>query len=221
MIFHAVRGKDQREARSPSFFNPVECAVVVDYVMKLFQASKGIKLTGKDIGIISPYRQQVRKIFDLLNTYVMKKQIDVKQKKGISVGSTEVFQGQERKVIIISTVRSNAEFLPSDFKHRLGFLRNPKRFNVAITRTKALLIVVGNPELLCQDEHWQELINYAHDNGGYTGPVPFPSSARDKEGLEQTAEAFKKLNLSDGPSLTNGEITEMELQEAPEWRADF
>ena len=57
---------------------------------------------------------------------------------------------QERKVIIVSTVRSQQKFLAHDFRHKLGFLRNPKRFNVAITRAKALLIVVGNPYLLFQ-----------------------------------------------------------------------
>ena len=57
---------------------------------------------------------------------------------------------KERKVIIVSTVRSQQKFLAHDFRHKLGFLRNPKRFNVAITRAKALLIVVGNPYLLFQ-----------------------------------------------------------------------
>ena len=53
-------------------------------------------------------------------------------------------------MIIVSTVRSQQKFLAHDFRHKLGFLRNPKRFNVAITRAKALLIVVGNPYLLFQ-----------------------------------------------------------------------
>ena len=45
----------------------------------------------------------------------------------ITVGSTEEFQGQERRVIIITTVRSQPELLQHDFTHKLGFLRNPKR----------------------------------------------------------------------------------------------
>lgn len=53
-------------------------------------------------------------------------------------------------MIIISTVRSSAEHIESDLKHNLGFLRNPKRFNVAVTRAQALLIIVGNPHVLAQ-----------------------------------------------------------------------
>jgi len=50
--------------------------------------------------------------------------------KGISVGSVEEFQGQERTVIIVSTVRSNPEYLSLDMKFKLGFLRNPKVRNI-------------------------------------------------------------------------------------------
>jgi helicase MOV-10 len=49
--------------------------------------------------------------------------------KGIKVGSVEEFQGQERRVIIVSSVRSNLEFVQSDINHTLGFVANPRRFN--------------------------------------------------------------------------------------------
>ena len=54
-------------------------------------------------------------------------------------------------MIIISTVRSNADHIGFDLKHNLGFLDNPKRFNVAVTRAQALLIIVGNPSVLGRD----------------------------------------------------------------------
>ena len=56
MIFHALEGTDMRESKSPSFFNAEECEVVVDYVQKLL--SSKIKITGADIGIITPYHRQ-------------------------------------------------------------------------------------------------------------------------------------------------------------------
>ena len=50
------------------------------------------------------------------------------------MGSTEEFQGQERKIIIMSTVRSQPTLLQSDFEHKLGFLNNPKRYFLCITK---------------------------------------------------------------------------------------
>ena len=76
--------------------------------------------------------------------------MDQRGLNGVTVGTTEEFQGQERKIIILSTVKSSPEYVNLDGQYRLGFLADPKRFNVAITRAQALLIVVGNPHILSQ-----------------------------------------------------------------------
>ena len=68
----------------------------------------------------------------------------------ITVGTTEEFQGQERRVVILSTVRSNTDYVQLDHRARIGFLKDRRRFNVAITRAQALLIVIGNPNILYQ-----------------------------------------------------------------------
>lgn len=64
---------------------------------------------------------------------------------------------------------ADSEILEFDKKHQLGFVGNPKRFNVAITRAKALLIVVGNPKVLKQDAFWRQQLLLAHELGAYTG----------------------------------------------------
>ncbi|KAI5610195.1 putative helicase mov-10-B.2, partial [Silurus asotus] len=156
LIFHGVPGKDERESNSPSFFNTSEITVVVDYLKKLLltQAKKNIaKISPKDIGIITPYRKQVEK----LRKAILKCDKELKDCRDINllkVGSVEEFQGQERRVIIVSTVRSSGEYLESDFFFNIGFLKNEKRFNVAVTRAKSLLIVVGNPVILSTDATW-------------------------------------------------------------------
>ena len=62
----------------------------------------------------------------------------------------------------------------------LGFLFNPKRFNVSMTRAQALLIVVGCPSVLVHDENWSKLLWYCVDNGAYTGaPLPTRVSCED------------------------------------------
>uniref|UniRef100_A0A8B9REV3 RNA helicase n=1 Tax=Astyanax mexicanus TaxID=7994 RepID=A0A8B9REV3_ASTMX len=171
LIFHGVQGKDERESSSPSFFNTTEITKVIDYLKKLLltQGKKGIaKISPKDIGIITPYRKQVEK----LRKAIRMCDKELKVFKGIDelkVGSVEEFQGQERRVIIVSTVRSSGEYINIDTDFNIGFLNNEKRFNVAMTRAKSLLIVVGNPIILSSDSTWSRFIQYCTDEGGYTG----------------------------------------------------
>uniref|UniRef100_A0AAR2L8C5 RNA helicase n=1 Tax=Pygocentrus nattereri TaxID=42514 RepID=A0AAR2L8C5_PYGNA len=150
LIFHGVHGKDERESNSPSFFNTTEITKVIDYLKKLLlsQGKKGIgKISPKDIGIITPYRKQVEKLRKAIKT--CDRELRVYQNiEELKVGSVEEFQGQERRVIIVSTVRSCNDYIKMDTDFNIGFLNNEKRFNVAITRAKSLLIVVGNPIIL-------------------------------------------------------------------------
>ncbi|XP_012289828.3 RNA helicase Mov10l1 [Aotus nancymaae] len=158
LIFHGVRGSEAREGRSPSWFNPAEAVQVLRYCCLLARSTSS-QVSASDIGVITPYRKQVEKIRILLRNVDL---MDVK------VGSVEEFQGQEYLVIIISTVRSNEDRFEDD-RYFLGFLSNSKRFNVAITRPKALLIVLGNPHVLVRDPCFGALLEYSITNGVYMG----------------------------------------------------
>ncbi|ETW81078.1 hypothetical protein HETIRDRAFT_385786 [Heterobasidion irregulare TC 32-1] len=158
IIFHAMAGKDDREASSPSFFNIEEISQVKAYVEAL-RADRRFGVSDQDIGIIAPYHAQCVKIRTSLK----------KIAEDIKVGSVEEFQGQERRVIIISTVRSSRDFVEYDLRHTLGFVANPRRFNVAVTRAQALLIVVGDPLVLSLDPLWRSFLNYVHINKGWKG----------------------------------------------------
>nr|XP_056702463.1 RNA helicase Mov10l1 [Euleptes europaea] len=158
LIFHGVRGNEMREGHNPSWFNPTEAVQILRYCCLL---AKRISHTVSeaDIGVIAPYRKQVEKIRLLLRS------VDLAD---IKVGSVEEFQGQEFLVILISTVRSNESSLNEE-RYFLGFLTNPKRFNVAITRSKALLIIVGNPHVLAKDPCFSTFLDYSLSNGVYVG----------------------------------------------------
>ncbi|NXQ26217.1 SDE3 helicase, partial [Alaudala cheleensis] len=194
IIFHGVCGEDQREAKSPSFFNTAEIEVLVHYLKKLLLSQgKGRcpTVSPKEIGIISPYRKQVEKIRKAITSLDpdLQRLPDISQLK---VGSVEEFQGQERQVILISTVRSCSTYLQFDQTFRLGFLKNPKRLNVAITRAKALLIVVGNPTVLSKDQHWHRFLSYCKEQGGYTGyPYQDEGTAEDR-----IADDLQRLQLN-------------------------
>lgn len=81
---------------------------------------------------------------------------------------------QERHAIIVSTVRSSFDFVEFDLRHTLGFVANPRRFNVAMTRAKCVLIIVGDPDVLGLDPLWRRFLNHIHGNGGWRGiPIPW------------------------------------------------
>ncbi|XP_071350088.1 RNA helicase Mov10l1 isoform X2 [Trachinotus anak] len=138
LLFHGVRGTEMREGKNPSWFNPGEAVQVMLYCCQLAKKLYN-PVDASDIGIIAPYKKQCEKIRVLLGKVGL---------SDIKVGSVEEFQGQEFLVIILSTVRSNESVQSDDLQGALGFLANPKRFNVAITRPKALLLIVGNPHIL-------------------------------------------------------------------------
>ncbi|XVF28804.1 hypothetical protein REPUB_Repub15cG0063300 [Reevesia pubescens] len=157
VFFFGIQGCDEREGSNPSWFNRIEASKVVEVVKSL--TASGI-LSQEDIGVITPYRQQVLKLNKAFENLEM---------PDIKVGSVEQFQGQERKVIIISTVRSTVKHNEFDRTHCLGFLSNPRRFNVAITRAIALLVIIGNPHIIAKDPYWSQLIWRCVDNNSYQG----------------------------------------------------
>jgi len=153
VILHHCNGQESRTKESPSWQNTSEADIVKQYVGKLL----AFGIAKEDIGIISPYHKQVQ----LLRRLCQGEDADM-----IDVGTTELFQGCEKQVIIISTVRSRQQNeIGNDFRFALGFLGSFKRTNVAISRAKALLIVVGNLTLLSNDHTWNEVVKLARSNG--------------------------------------------------------
>ena len=102
-----------------------------------------------DVGIISPYRAQTQYIRQLIKRTPFFKPI----KKLISVNTVDGFQGQERDIIIISMVRSNQE-------GQIGFLRDLRRMNVAITRARMKLLIIGNIKTLSRNRFYSQLYQY-------------------------------------------------------------
>ncbi|XP_017780320.1 PREDICTED: probable RNA helicase armi [Nicrophorus vespilloides] len=156
LVFHGTKGINYQENDSPSWLNPDEACQVFYYINELYK--NGAK--AEDIGIISPYLKQVKEIAKVL------READLDLPK---IGTVEEFQGQEYKIIILSTVRSKTEMLSLDKIHSVGFVSNPKRQNVAITRAQCLTLIVGNPYLLWIDNYWRRLITLCIDRKCYVG----------------------------------------------------
>ncbi|KAI9138033.1 P-loop containing nucleoside triphosphate hydrolase protein [Paraphysoderma sedebokerense] len=196
MIVH-VEGADMREGNSPSWFNPTE-VLQVRKMIDILKSDRRYRCTDSDIGVITPYHRQVQKIQNVLRP----------SSPMVKVGSVETFQGQERKIIIISTVRSSPEYISMDKSFHLGFLAEPKRFNVAVTRAKALLVVIGNANILWMDDCWRELIQLAWENNAvknWDGPPKIPGvDNAETDEMTMLSSLLESVQLSGSPSKKLG-----------------
>lgn len=104
-----------------------------------------------DIGIISPYKAQVQYLRSLL-----RHDAGLRPLRGqITVNTVDAFQGQERDIILVSLVRANAE-------GQIGFLSDLRRMNVAMTRARMKLIILGSPATLCRHKFYKALHDRCH-----------------------------------------------------------
>lgn len=153
-FFYAINGTNQQKPDSPSWFNAREASSVFMFVLKLFR----LNVNKNEIGIITPYQQQVRTI---------RKLFEEADEEPPKIGSVEEFQGQERSIILLSTVRTTGAMMREEQKHMLGFINSPKRLNVSISRPKFVLVLFGNPNLLKNDSNWYHYIKYCINNKTY------------------------------------------------------
>ena len=105
-----------------------------------------------DVGVISPYRAQVQYLRRLLK----KREFFKPYRSLISVNTVDGFQGQERDIILISLVRANDE-------GQIGFLRDLRRMNVAITRARMKLIILGDASTMTRHPFYRKLYDYIEE----------------------------------------------------------
>ena len=138
--------------------NPDEAALLLKHLTQ-FEAILQLHLGPENfptVAVISPYKQQIN---------ILKQQLAhcpelMLHADKISVNTIDSFQGQERDVVYISLVRSND-------KGEIGFLADIRRMNVAMTRARKKLVVVGNSATLSQNAFYADFIDYAQNVGGY------------------------------------------------------
>ncbi len=129
---------EELEDESSSRRNPLEANLAAKYTRRLLAAG----VPASAIGVIAPYRAQVRLLRDLL--------ADVPE---LEVDSVDGFQGREKEAIVVSFVRSNS-------KGEIGFLGDVRRTNVAFTRARRCLIVIGDSATLANDPFYHRMIEH-------------------------------------------------------------
>jgi superfamily I DNA and/or RNA helicase len=135
---------EELDEETDSRFNPQEAALAAKYVRRLLDAG----VSASDIAVIAPYSAQVRLLRELLAG------------SGVEIDSVDGFQGREKEAVVISLVRSNPE-------GEIGFLADVRRTNVALTRARRKLVVVGDSATLANHEFYKRLLEYVEGIGAY------------------------------------------------------
>lgn len=155
----------EEKLEGTSTTNPEEGVFLMKHLTQLVNRVRdsGVALAGfPTIAVISPYKQQVYLLKELL---LNAPELMVYADK-IAVNTIDSFQGQERDIVYIGLTRSNSEGV-------IGFLADVRRMNVAITRAKKKLVVVGDSATLSRSEFYNEFIGYVEGFGGYRSAWEF------------------------------------------------
>lgn len=199
VVFHGVEGENCQTPDSPSWFNPTEASQVFMYVNDLYRlglsaedigiispyvkqvSSNGILpltvtcLQGKYKQTLTYFQFNIVAVINVkivscfFQTHEIRSVLTQAEFEVPKIGTVEEFQGQEFKVVLLSIVRSQENFVATDVLYNLGFIFCPRRLNVAITRAQALLVIIGNPNVLASDPHWRSVLNYCVERGAYCG----------------------------------------------------
>ncbi|WZZ53230.1 hypothetical protein YC2023_053337 [Brassica napus] len=177
------RGKEEfGDGNSPK--NMVEVAMIAEIISNLSKVSRERRMN-VNVGVISPYKGQVRAIQERVGS------LSSGQLLTLNVRSVDGFQGGEEDIIIISTVRSNGN-------GKVGFLSNRQRANVALTRARHCLWVVGNETTLAlSGSIWGKLISESRSRGCFFEAADEKNlrDAMNEALLEDVSSSFGTLSI--------------------------
>jgi len=150
LFFYNSMGQEECSASGTSYLNRTEASNVEKIVTQLLRCG----VTPNQIGIITPYEGQRAYVVNYMNRNAVLRQALYTE---IEVASVDSFQGREKDYIILSCVRSNEN-------QGIGFLNDPRRLNVALTRARYGCIILGNPRVLSKSALWNSLLTHYKEN---------------------------------------------------------
>jgi hypothetical protein len=153
VLYIPVDGEDELEREGGGWYNISEAKQACILAQQLILEAS---VPQRDIAVITPFAAQVnqlRNIFRRANLW------------DVNIGPVEAFQGLESKVVVLCTTRTRERFLEEDTRRHLGIINSRRKMNVALTRAKDALFVLGNAQLLMRDKHWEAFLAYCWRNG--------------------------------------------------------
>ncbi|KAJ4361201.1 hypothetical protein N0V95_002082 [Ascochyta clinopodiicola] len=159
VLFIPHSGRDEIECDNGGWYNISEAQLACSIAQKLVFESGVLQ---PDICIMSPFAAQVKLLRSMIRSERYAGGIGLWD---VNIGPVEAFQGLEKRVVIICTTRTRQRFVERDVKIGAGLVGQKRKMNVALTRAKEALFVVGNPDVLSADEHWCAWMAFCSRNG--------------------------------------------------------
>jgi superfamily I DNA and/or RNA helicase len=153
VAFIPIEGAEEKDEDGSSRSNFAEAAKVLSVVDGLLETGD-VQTT--DIGVITPYNGQVRVLSDLFEQAGGREAGE--KYSGLEIKSVDGYQGREKEIIVFSTVRANEQ-------GEIGFLKDKRRLNVALTRAKRGLIVIGHLATLKHEPTWKSWLDWVEERG--------------------------------------------------------
>ncbi|KAI9865686.1 MAG: hypothetical protein M1813_002144 [Trichoglossum hirsutum] len=155
VLFSSNYGDDEIEYDGGGWYNVSEAKKACDYALSLVQSNL---VSQREICIMSPFSAQVKVLRHMIRREPYELGV-------VNIGPMEAYQGLESRIAIICTTRTRDRFLAEDRAKGLGMIYEARRFNVAMTRAKQGLIVIGNPWILAQDPAWLAFMAFCRRHG--------------------------------------------------------
>lgn len=213
-------GLDESHEEGVSFYNLREAQITVKTVQSILNPKKWeleedgkVPIVQSEIAVMTPFREQVKRL---------RKAMRAASLKHVNVGPVEAYQGSEYRFVIICTTRARERFLKNDKEKNIGLILEPRRVNVAMTRAKEGLIVIGNPWIMEKDPIWREWMNFAwrHDAVEFDVEESVPQSRDSNKENEDPHKIMSSLpNTSlKKPVSYNSSVASGKSKQVNEWR---
>jgi hypothetical protein len=199
VLFISNNSQDDLEQDGGGWFNTGEAEIASWYASNLVESGL---VEPKEVCIMSPFKAQVARLRKTVRKTPGNWDVDI--------GPTEAFQGLEKGIVILCTTRSRQRFVARDQKADWGLIGMPNKMNVALTRAKFGLIVIGKMEVLMEDPSWKAFINFCERNGLMAGnetggarlegrgePTRLERAILVNESLEDSSRVLGGVNLDD------------------------
>lgn len=194
VLFHNNPSPDDLERDGGGWFNTGEAAVACTYAARLC-AFLG---AGRqhEVCIMSPFKAQVRLLRQKARS------LSDPPLRDVNIGPTEAFQGLEHGVVILCVTRASRRFVEKDRELSWGIVGQPNKMNVALTRAKHGLVIVGSRDVLVEDPHWRAVLDFCYRNGLVADDDAGKDGFKAREGPLTSIEKEQQLGAAADGSTT-------------------